>query len=142
VTFRYLAAPGPLELTFGVRLWAFEPGHSKLLLRGFSDPESEDGQTIVDVVFSNVTRMRLDAGYPGLMVRVAEESDAIPQAEIGRTFTDDKVYAVNPGPRYGFVVAERVDWATLDIQGHEPSPLLAEDTARLTDVAVGDIYWL
>lgn len=142
MTFRYLAAPGPLELPFGVRVWAFEPGHSKLLLRGFSDPESEDGQSIVDVVFSNVTRMRLDAGYPGLVVRHGTESDGIPAAEIGRTLRDDKVYVVNPGPRCGFVVAERVDWATLDIQGHEPSPLLAEDSVRLSDVTLGDIYWL
>jgi hypothetical protein len=128
VTFQYLPAPGPLELPFGVRLWAFEPGHSKLLLRGFSDPESETGQTVVDIVFSHVTRMQLDSSYARLTV------------ERGEAIGADRVYTVGPGT--GFVVAERLEWAATTLLAHEPSPLVAEDTARLSEAVVGDIYWM
>lgn len=123
-------------------MWGYDAGHSKLLIRGFSDPESESGQDIVDVVFLNVTRMRVNSAYSKFSVRLRTESDGIPDAEIGRLYPDDKVYVINPGANGGFVVAERLDWATLDLRGHETSPLLAEDTATLHARGKGDIYWM
>jgi hypothetical protein len=52
------------------------------------------------------------------------------------------VYLVNPGEGCSFVVAARLDWATLRIDGHEESPLLLEDKLALQEYVERDIYYM
>jgi hypothetical protein len=141
--YNYRPAVTPLELDFMVRLWAYEPGHSKLLLRGFSHPEAVERQRIVDVMFHSVSRMKLDSAYHKFSVRLGSASENGPgNNEVGPLAPDDKVYLINPESGSWFVVAERMDWAFLKISGHEESPLITEDASALRRLAVGDVYWL
>jgi hypothetical protein len=117
------ATPLPFESKRPFQLWKYSVSHKQLLLRSNRD---ESRQTRVDVLFTNVSAMRVATHYETLRVVIAigdEAAEVLKSLGIARG-PHSEYYVIGGDPK-GFVVAG--GFAALEDEGSfsDPSGLLA-----------------
>ncbi|MBB1158141.1 hypothetical protein [Amycolatopsis dendrobii] len=138
----HVATPGRLPLTLNRKfhLSNYVSSHAQVLLRsgrsGYHDGEYLKYDSMVDVLFKNVSALAVVDSYYPLVISEAEPSDferfsALLNVELGNR----KLYVLRGSDSMGYIVAGALYWAD-DPEGSasEESVLLGYQRARAVEV--------
>ncbi|MFD8970796.1 hypothetical protein ACFV0C_38490 [Streptomyces sp. NPDC059568] len=128
MTFDLARGSLPLALSGKFKPWGIEPGHSKILLRGFrGDEEGDEPLRIFDVLFQDVSRISLADQYSDLSVSVASaERVRLLEERVGRKWPGSRVFLLTEEGECNYVVAGFLFWAEVAVHARDRSPLLED----------------
>lgn len=114
----------PLDCRGEMKLWAYNPSHSLLLLRsGDTNPWVTGETRSFDVVFSQVREFRLTGvWWPELRISRAEVvPEELADVRLSRIHS---LFVLDDGEREGWIVASRAHWGRVRVSGFDQLPLL------------------
>ncbi|WP_410809152.1 hypothetical protein [Micromonospora sp. 067-2] len=108
--------------------WSIAVGHSRVHLRGIiGDPEGDDEQLVLDLVFHDVSRICAgDAIHPFSLRFATSEQKTAEEERLGTRWPYATMYLLRHDRVTDYIVAGRVYWAEVGVSPGEPSPLLGE----------------